>query len=145
MLAKFTTAEDLNRYIAAGNECPEVARDCFGNTWVLDKTEEGDWQGVRPRRDDDQEEGPGEDVWRPIGPTPVQHMPFPPRHRDRRMGHRRILRRVHLHLLDDDPATACSLSGEWHTHPAEPDAPGAFDPARSTLQHRATTNSPLAV
>lgn len=77
MHRKIATLEELHEYINEGNECPDIARDRLGNTWVLDQTEDGDVQGVRPRRDDDQEHGPGEDVWRPIGPTPIEHMDLP--------------------------------------------------------------------
>lgn len=28
----------------------------------------------------------------------------------------------------DDPATACSLSGEWHVHPDSRSFPGTFGP-----------------
>lgn len=76
MQTTFTSIAELHEHIEEGRECPDFARDRDGDTWVLDRTEDGDWQGVRPRRDDE-DLGPDEDEWRPIGPTAVEHMAFP--------------------------------------------------------------------
>ncbi len=66
------TIEDF--YAAEHTELMVVT--AAGDIWLAWETEDGEWWVTRPRHEDDAE-GPEGDKQRPVGPSPLESLPFP--------------------------------------------------------------------
>lgn len=70
-----TTFETEDEFLESDLSDTQVLRDADGNVWLAWPGED-DWYALRPRSEDEPK-GPDGDEPRPIGPEPLDSVPFP--------------------------------------------------------------------
>ena len=72
------THESADSFYEAIYDDVVLIHDRHGQFWLAWETENGDWFASRSRCEDD-DRGPDGDPWRPVGPAPLDALPFPVR------------------------------------------------------------------